>query len=132
MMALTDDILAGVTDALTEVGKTATITRVTEGTWVDANDHSKGKIPTSASYTATVAVIDYTADMIDGTVVRQGDKMVAVSLGSVLDGDSDPVSNFVPTVDDKFVDSAGTWKIINVESSEVLGSIVFSMLQVRM
>lgn len=91
-MTLAADLRTDIDDAIDEVGKTVSIIRKTQGNWIDPTNPSKGKTITTSTYTAAVAISSYESKMIDGTIIKAGDKMMIMSLASVLDADGASVA----------------------------------------
>ncbi len=117
------DVLAGISDAAAELGKSVTLRVWTEtANWVDANAPSKGKVRTYSDKTATAIIVDFKEKQIDGDIVKRGDKQAIVSLSGL---------GATPAVADQLIDGSVTWEILNVETPEIAGVAVTSILHLR-
>lgn len=75
------DILDGVLDVTTEVGKSVVIRRVTEGAFINAAQPTLGKTADSTDDYVVLAIIsDYEDDLIDGSRILFGDRRVIVDI----------------------------------------------------
>lgn len=117
------DILEGIQDIADEIGKTIHIRRCTDtSNWVDATKPSLGKVRTCVSCAASVVMTDYTEDIIDGTIIQQGDRGMLVSLNSV---------SLVPISTDVVVMDREIWKIMDIRPVEVSGVLCSMNIRIR-
>jgi hypothetical protein len=105
---------------LRKYGQFMTLTQNTPGSY----DPATGSVSTSASgETVTGAVFDYPAKMIDGTLIRQGDKTVYLAAkGMTLT----PAPGMTLTDAD-----ANTYTVITAQPLNPAGVAVIHTLQVR-
>lgn len=93
---------------LRAVSKPATLIKVTDGTRDPAN-LSAGTQPTSVSYGCRAFASRTTREKIAGTLVEQGDRLVAVLAATIASGQ-------VPTTKDRLTFGGTTRSIVSVEN----------------
>lgn len=117
------DILSGVAEAVEEVGKLMTLRKNSQGA-LDPTDATAGKVLTPSDKAGKVFLFDYKDDSFDGTTVLRGDRIALFDL-----------SGFSPAQPEKndllIEDSTTTWKIVETEYTEVQGSRVVCLAQIR-
>lgn len=117
------DILAGVAEALEEVGKTMTLRKYSRGA-LNPSDPTAGKPLTPSDTTGKVFLFDYSDRDIDGTTVLKGDRIALFDLSGF-----DPTQ---PEKGDEIIEaSTTTWKIVDIDYTEVQGTRVVGLAQVR-
>jgi hypothetical protein len=77
--------------------------------------------PTRANTDAavTVAMVEYGDRHIDGTLIKQGDRIAYLAVGTV------------PDVDHKLIVGGTTYSVVNVKQLNPAGTVVYYELQVR-
>jgi len=117
------DILAGVAEAVEEVGKLMTLRKNSRGS-VDPANATAGGALTPSDKSGKVFLFDYKDNSIDGTTILRGDRLALFDLSGF--------SPAQPEKDDLLIeDSTTTWKIVETEYTEVQGSRVVCLAQVR-
>lgn len=107
---------ATTTRLLERFGQAATLRQVT-GTGGDPWEPTT----TTTDVTVTVAILDYSAEEVDGTVIRKSDRRVYM----VADGST------VPAPDDALVIAGKTFQVVSVEPLDPAGTAVYFELQAR-
>ncbi len=105
------------TRLLTKYGADVTAQRTT-GATLDpvAGTYSGG---TTSTVTAKGIMADYRTEMIDGTVIQQGDRMIIINDG------------FTPAIDEQVTINGTTWQTINIETKQPTSVDIVHILQVR-
>lgn len=117
------DILEGVEDIAQEIGKSISIRRyVDSDDWVDVTKPSLGKKRTCISCVAQAIMTDYLDSMIDGTMIKQGDRSAVVSLYNI---------SIVPLSTDSIIISNEIWKIIDIRPIEISDVTCVMSVQLR-
>ncbi len=120
MTAFYDNLQATADALLADKGQTCTLGVVTSGAYDPATGAST---PSTASETVTAAVFDFPLRMIDGSLIRQGDKKVLMSAYGLT---------ATPKPADTFTDAAGSvYTIVNAKATAPGGTVVLWTLQVR-
>lgn len=128
---ISTDVLNAVDEACAEIGTTAYITRESKSTFIDITHPSKGYTTITKTYTVSIVEGSFDDKLIDGDLIREGDKKVLVDLVGIVDELSVPVSNFIPLSTDLFVLNSETWKILMVKPIRISGVNVTAILHVR-
>ncbi len=120
-MSVFYDEMAEVADELlSEFGQTATVGVPGAQT---LNTTTGIKTPTYTNHTVTAAVFDYPQKLIDGSLIKVGDKRVLVSAVGIT---------FSPAPLQKFTDVNGLeYKVINARAVAPAGQSVLWILQVQ-
>lgn len=117
------DIIAGVAEALEEVGKTMTLRQFTKGA-LDPSDAGAGRPLTPSDSTGKVFLYEYSDRSINGTSILKGDRVALFDLNSF--------SPAKPAKGDLLIeDSTTTYKIVDLDYTEVQGTKVVCLAQVR-
>lgn len=105
-------------DLLDEFGITITLTRVTGATpkLVSTGTAVAG---TSTTYSPKGVVKNYPSNLIDGTLIRQGDKMV------ILD------NTIEPEMADELTFHGSTWNIVSITNYKPADTAICYSVQVR-
>lgn len=69
--------------------------------------------------TVTVAFVEYGDRHIDGTLIKQGDRIAYLAAGTI------------PDIDDKLIVNGVTYSVVNVKQLNPAGTVVYYELQVR-
>lgn len=107
---------ATATRLLKRFGQAATLRQVT-GTGGDPWEPTT----TTTDVTVTVAVLDYRAEEVDGTVIKRSDRRVYMA----ADGST------APATDDALVIAGKTFRLVSVEPLTPAGTAVYFELQAR-
>lgn len=81
-MAFYDEMADLADELLTEFGGPAVLTRVTTGTYDPTTGTTTGNVTTT--WNATCACFEYAQVQIDGTSIRQGDRVVYLSTAGIV------------------------------------------------
>jgi len=105
---------------LTDYGQTATLTRVTPGSY----STSDGSLAagTTATYTGSATVFDYDQRQIDGSLVRAGDRRVLLQATGGIP---------LPRTGDTITIASGTYQVVQARDISPAGTSVVYDLQVR-
>lgn len=120
-----NDFLSGITDLTNEIGTRYILQQITDaGVLADATNPTKGYTQTPDNTSITAICVNYKEEDIDGTLVRSGDRMFAISLEDL---------DVTPEEGDLILNTAGTetWVIIKVEMLEISGTDVAAFCQAR-
>lgn len=119
------DILAGVTDALADLGDTRTVRIFTEGA-LTPGDPGAGKPRTPENIPVEALLYDFEDYFSDGTTVKRGDRKAILSLEplSVAQIESIQQGSFL-------IDGSDTYTIISTGEVEVAGLTVTMILHIR-
>lgn len=101
-------------------GRTMTMGRITPG----AYDPETGETaaPSTASQTGKGKIGDYDDKVIDGTLIRTGDRLCTFL---------PDLSTFRPAVGDSVVDGSDTYTVVSIKQRELGGDWIAFTLQVR-
>jgi hypothetical protein len=105
---------------LRKYGQSMTLTARTNGAYDTATG---AQTVTETAHTVTGAMFDYPAKMIEGTLIRQGDKQAIVAASGLA---------VTPAPGMKLTDAAGAvYTVVTAEALNPAGTAVIHTLQVR-
>lgn len=102
---------------ITDNGQECTLTKLTDGTFDGVLGAYSGQ--TSTDYTVNAVISEYKDSMIDGTMIKAGDKMACI------------YSTTAPAIDDVLTVGTVDHKIVNVKTCSPAGTVVMYKAQVR-
>ncbi len=124
---IANDIKSGVQEIMDEIGKSAHIRQITEGSFIDSNNPSQGKTQTTTDIAVSVLGDKFRNSEVDGEIIKQEDKKFLLSLEGI---------SITPTIQDKLIEDLNggdetIYDIVNIKPVEVSGIDTFMELQVR-
>src|SRR4051794_12381952 len=121
-MALADDLQNDIAAVLDDpdFGRVVTLRKKTAGTYDPAT--GSGGSASSADYVTRGIVLGYRDGVIDGTLIKHGDRKVILKVKDLA---------AVPTVGAQMIVGADTYTIVNVKTGELGGTAFVYTLQVR-
>lgn len=112
-----DEIALTAKELITEFGQSCVLTKVTQGTFDGVLGGSTGD--TTATHTVNTVIDNYSTKLIDGTNIKQGDKLAYIE------------SDVEPLIDNTLKVGTVVHKIVNVKSISPAGTVVLYEAQVR-
>ena len=120
-MTLAADLSGDVFAALTEYGRTATLRKVTEGTYDPTTGTTTGGGTTDATVTIG-PLLSYKNFEIDGTRIKAEDRKVIMATSGVATA---------PDSGDRIIIGSTTYTVITMKAYDVNGTTFAYVLQVR-
>src|SRR5581483_1663436 len=110
-MSVGAHLRADVSALMTDYGRAMSLRRVAPGSY----DPATGAVgsPTTTDYTGKGRLGDYSDRVIDGAMIKQGDRRCTL----VLDN-----SAIVPSVNDRLVVGSDVYVVVNVKTREIGGT----------
>lgn len=118
-MSFYDELAATAEELLAEFGAAATLSRSTPGAYDPATGTDT---PATTTTQCRAAVFDYATRLVDGTLVRQGDRQAFVSVLGLT---------FEPQPSDTMLWGGVTYTVVRVTQTAPSGQAVLYELQVR-
>jgi len=120
---IASDIKSAIQDVADDIGKQITVRRITKGALVNATKPSLGYSETVSNHNGDCIVFDYESELIDGTIIKEGDRGIVISLDDF---------SIIPTTKDFIIDGTEQWKIVDVNLTEIAGVDCVCTLQTRL
>ena len=112
-----DEIAAIAKELITEFGQSCVLTKITQGTFDGVLGGSTGD--TTATHTVNAVIDNFNTKLIDGTMVKIGDKLAYIE------------SDVEPLIDNTLRVGTVVHKVVNVETISPGGTVCLYQAQVR-
>lgn len=116
-MSFYADMAEVAADLLAEFGAAVTLRRVSGGTFSAVTGTASGE--SSSDITSTGVIKPFRADLIDGTRIQQGDKVL------ILDDSQ------VPALTDKVLIGTAAWNILDIDTVSPAGTPLVYFVHIR-
>lgn len=118
------DLQEGIVDIMNEIGESGYVRKISKSASFNSGDPTQGRVTNTTDIAVSIKFFDYKDYLVDGSIIKQGDKKVLVDLkdkGIVVD-ENDTILNSGKTEH---------YKVINIERVVVSGIEVTDICQVR-
>lgn len=119
------DLQDGIVDIMNEVGESGYVRKISKSTSsFNSSDSTRGRVTTTTDIAVSLKFFDYKDYLVDGAIIKQGDKKALVSLKS---------TGIAVDENDTILNSGKTehFKVINIQRVFVSGVEVTDICQVR-
>lgn len=118
------DLQDGIVDIMNEVGESGYIRKISKSSSFVSSDSTQGRVTTATDIAVSLKFFDYKDYLVDGSIIKQGDKKALISLKS---------TGIVVDENDTILNSGKTehYKVINIQRVFVSGVEVTDICQVR-
>lgn len=122
--AIATDLQDGIVDIMNEVGESGYVRKISKSASFNSSDSTQGRVTTITDIAVSLKFFDYKDYLVDGSIIKQGDKKTLVSLKS---------TGIVVDENDTILNSGKTehYKVVNVQRVFVSGVEVTDICQVR-